>query len=204
MSAETLAGAAIRIHSPMTGERTQRILAHLWPEGDGRQGMRIFAVLDGARDKRIEPLVRTSGQDYRCLYSGTLSPRLAAAAPYLLALPSPRISGFTQELVELAWGQSWGIFLESAASLMDLRRHFRGFLRVRDEDGRFLIFRWYDPRVLRVYLPTCTAEELKTIFGPVARFVVEGDTPDALVDYRPGRPELGQCLHRSYTLLATT
>jgi hypothetical protein len=174
----------------------------LWPEGDGRQGTQIFAVLDGARDKRIEPLVRTSGQDYRCLYSGSLSPRLAAAAPYLIALPSPHISGFARALLEQAWGQSWGIFLESAASLMDLRRHFRGFLRVKDESGKFLIFRWYDPRVLRVYLPTCNAEDLRIVFGPVDRFVVEADTPDALIEYRFGRPGPGQRLRRSYTLLA--
>jgi hypothetical protein len=30
-----------------------------------------------------------------------------------------------------------------------------------------LLFRYYDPRVLRVYLPSCRPSELETVFGPV-------------------------------------
>ena len=40
-----------------------------------------------------------------------------------------------------------------------------------------LYFRWYDPRVLREYLPTCNAEELRTIFGSIDAFIVEGVAP---------------------------
>ena len=54
-------------------------------------------------------------------------------------------------------------------------RHFRQFLRVRDEAGREFFFRFYDPRVLRVYLPTCNSEELRTFFGPVELFSMEGE-----------------------------
>jgi hypothetical protein len=39
-----------------------------------------------------------------------------------------------------------------------MARRRRRFLRVKDEDG--LVFRFYDPRVMRVYLPTCAAGEL--------------------------------------------
>ena len=46
--------------------------------------------------------------------------------------------------------------------------------------GERVYFRFYDPRVLRVYLPTCSSSELKGVFGPVGRFVVEGPEGQAL------------------------
>lgn len=37
------------------------------------------------------------------------------------------------------------------------------------------MFRYYDPRVLRVYLPTCRPDELRTVFGPIRSYLVEGE-----------------------------
>jgi hypothetical protein len=56
-----------------------------------------------------------------------------------------------------------------------LRNHFRSFLRVPDETGRSLYFRYYDPRVRRDFLPESNSDELKTVFGPVISFLVEGE-----------------------------
>ena len=42
-----------------------------------------------------------------------------------------------------------------------------------DETGCPLCFRYYDPRVLATYLPTCNAEELATVFGLVSSYLVE-------------------------------
>ena len=142
----------------------------LWPHSlEGKS--RLWAVLDGARDKRIFPSLDLLERDYCCLYAGKLDPRLARAAPYLVRLEKgDRFSDF---LLDQGWGRNWGIFLRTCTSFEELRKHLRTFLRVRDESGRRLIFRWYDPRVFRVYLPTCSAKELRTIFGPVDRYLVE-------------------------------
>jgi hypothetical protein len=40
-------------------------------------------------------------------------------------------------------------------------------------EAKPMYFRYYDPRVLRIYLPTCNAQELATVFGPVTSFVLE-------------------------------
>jgi len=48
-------------------------------------------------------------------------------------------------------------------------------LVVHDPDGKPMYFRYYDPRVLRTYLPTCNAQELETIAGPVEWFLVEAE-----------------------------
>ena len=40
-----------------------------------------------------------------------------------------------------------------------------------------MYFRFYDPRVLRIFLPTCDAAQLKEFFGPVAHFICEDEDP---------------------------
>jgi hypothetical protein len=95
-----------------------------------------------------------------------------------------RKDSFTDWLLSNGWGKSWGIFLQSSASLKELQRHFRQFLMVYDEKGTPLYFRHYDPRVLRVYLPTCNESELKTVFGPVHHFYVEGKEENLLIEFR--------------------
>lgn len=146
----------------------------LWPS-QGRAGWSVYAVLDGARSDRIRAAVTGSGLPHACLYAGPIPAPLVEVAPYLVQL-SPE-APFTRTLLADGWGDAWGIFVLANATLEELRRHFRRFLEVRDQRGRTLLFRYYDPRVLRAYLPTCTAGELGVVFGPVAMFVVEGADP---------------------------
>jgi len=120
--------------------------------------------------------------DKCCLFAGQLTPQLERVAPHLLQV-SPRDS-VTDSLIELGWGRAWGIFVQSDASIGTLRRHFRTLLRVKDESGNFLLFRYYDPRVLRVYLPTCRAGELRAVFGPsVIKFWIEAEDPTSIMSF---------------------
>src|SRR5581483_4005545 len=89
----------------------------------------------------------------------------------------------SRRLIEHAWGNSWGVLLKCDTRLDRLRRHLRGFLVVRDPSGNRLLFRYYDPRVLRLYLPTCSAEQLRTVFGPIERLMMEDSKPDRLMDF---------------------
>jgi hypothetical protein len=89
-------------------------------------------------------------------------------------------------ILDNGWGDSWGIFMTSSDSLENLRRHFRHFLLVQDEDGKELYFRFYDPRVLRVYLLTCTVEEARQFFGPVDSFLVENEDAQELLRFSLG------------------
>jgi hypothetical protein len=159
-------------------QRMRRVEERFWPRGFSRD---IWMVVDAARHRRIFPMLQEYHLEYYCLYSGTLPPALEAVAPYLVLLDydDREAHRFLQD----AWGDSWGIFLKSAAHANALRRHLREFLVVRGPDGNRLVFRYYDPRVLRVYLPTCTAEELGTFFGPIDRVWVEGDDQGTLVEY---------------------
>jgi hypothetical protein len=157
----------------MTNMYLDGVLEVLWPTTEGQSPGKVYALLDGARDPRIYSILRRSLVDFCSLYSGEISQELAEVSPYLVAVA--KWSQLTSRLIELGWGKSWGVFLTSTATLQDLRQHFRRLLQVQDESGRRLLFRFYDPRVLRVYLPTCTCDELRWVFGPVLRFVIEGE-----------------------------
>jgi Domain of unknown function (DUF4123) len=155
-----------------------RVIQALWPAS--ATDLSVWAILDCARDERIYPALRNSRLDYLCLFSGRLHPEVAAAAPHLIEV-SPAYR-FTPRLIEMGWGQSWGVFLR-VKDPSNLRSHLRGFLRVKDESGRILMFRYYDPRVLRVYLPTCRREELRTVFGPISSYLVEDEDGKGLIEF---------------------
>jgi hypothetical protein len=167
-----------------------RILETLWPPT--ASGSSVWAILDAARDERTYSALMFSRLDYLCLYSGKLPEDLKRTAPYIVEL-SPTYS-FTRQLIEMGWGNSWGVFLR-IEDARNLRHHLRGFLRVQDESGRRLIFRYYDPRVLRTYLPTCTASELKTVYGPIGSYIVEGDRGESLIEFEFDGLRLGE--HRT-------
>jgi hypothetical protein len=144
--------------------------------------MKVYAILDTARDERIYPALAEYRCEYRHLFRGSLPPVLEKVAPHLVEVnPS---SGFARWLIEEGWGMSWGIFLASPARLDILKNHFRDLVRVKDEAGRTIYFRYYDPRVFRVYLPTCTKDELQAVFGQVRHFFTEGEDGNLAIEYR--------------------
>ncbi|MCJ7602705.1 MAG: DUF4123 domain-containing protein [Desulfobulbaceae bacterium] len=117
----------------------------------------------------------------KCLFHGSKAVELATVAPYLVHLKKD--DPFTDWLISQGWGKSWGIFCQSSENLDTLQRHFRKFLMVYDEDGKPLYFRFYDPRVFRVYLPTCNENELAIIFGPVYVYIVENEDAEKMIDF---------------------
>jgi hypothetical protein len=166
------------------------VIRHLWPHTELHTSSQIYAIVDAARHERIYSELVGSDSEYCCLYRGELSHELAEVAPYLVALEQH--APFTSWLMSQGWGDSWGIFLASSASLHALRRHFRRLLMVYDEQGKPLYFRYYDPRVLRVYLPTCNAAERQIVFGPISRYWVEGEESETLLEYTSGDGQLTQ------------
>jgi hypothetical protein len=160
--------------------RAERVEEILWPAGVNRD---IWMIVDCARDpQQVFRFLLSCHLEQSCLYSGHLPPDLEMAAPYLVQLDHD--SPETRRLVELAWGNSWGIFLRSGTTMQKLRRHLREFLMVMGPQGRRMLFRYYDPRVLRAYLPTCNSEELAAVFGPIEVMWAEGTDRDHMEEFR--------------------
>lgn len=150
----------------------------LWPRGERGD---IWMIVDFARDRRIFPMLLATSLEYTCLYSGNLAPALAMAAPYLVKLEFDQKD--SRRLLKASWGNSWGVFLKCDTNTKTLRSHLREFLLVRGPSAKMLVFRYYDPRVLRVYLPTCYPDELRQVFGPIECFGMEDTNAETLLQF---------------------
>lgn len=157
-------------------------LSALRDEGEG-----LYGVLDAARDKRILETLHESVDPHRSLYDGVKGDALAGVAPYLVRFdPS---SALLDRLVNEGWGRRWGVFFQHRSPFDDVRRHLRRFLMVEDDEtGERLYFRFYDPAVLRSFLPTCTPRQRAQIFGEIERFLVE-DEEGRVARFSPGEAE---------------
>lgn len=164
---------------PAYSSRDRRLLELLFPEeGD----FSTFVVLDGASvEGLLDRLRGGSPLDYACLYRGELEPDIAEVAPYVVRLRAD--SPFTQWVVAEGWGKHWGVFIQTQESQTGLWKHLRKFLVVKDPNGKQLYFRYYDPRVLRLYLRSCNEEEAEFVFGPVHAFLCEDENAEVLLAF---------------------
>lgn len=159
-----------------------RVINELWQQKI--PDTNLFALLDAARDIQIYEIIKKlePGQ-YHCLFARQLietTPELAAAAPYLVLLE--KNAPFTQTIIEKGWGNAWGIFLETPNNLDtdELRTYLNQLLKLEGENGQPLYFRYYDPRVLRLYLPLFREIEL---FDKVIRYYLEDADPSAIITF---------------------
>lgn len=145
------------------------VRSKLWREGADKQ---VYVILDGAQNENLlDVMADVEGLEYRCLFTGKLEPDMQEVAPYLIHLVED--APFTNWLMENGWAQNWGIFLTSQGDIGDVWRHVRQHTRVFGPNRVRLYFRFYDPRVLNAFLPTCDPSQLASFFGLVDLFVAE-------------------------------
>ena len=147
------------------------------------RGADVYAVIDAARDSGGPLHARQCGASCESLFAGPLQEQVDDVAPYLVEL---RAHSSFWEWWYRQWGNSVGVLIQTPVSLAELRAHFRTLMVVRGEDRRKYFFRFYDPRVLRVFLPSCTPEEVHRFFGPVTAFHCEGPEGSELLTFKPG------------------
>jgi len=148
-------------------------------------GIKIYALLDAAKNPEIAYKPFEFFSEWISLYKGETIEALADVAPYLVNLSkdnSPN-KDLIQWICQNCWGESCCILVYSEEYLDQLFEHFNQFIIVSDESKKSFYFRFYDPRVLKVYLPTCNEEELKLFFGNVHQFVMEDDSTDSMFSY---------------------
>ena len=154
-------------------------------------GEQVFGIVDSARDRK---LARSAWFRYHLptwtLFDSNVSPQMADVAPYLVAFqhhlkyPYPG-SGYL-DLWNQRIGNSASILLFSDAHPRTLWEHLNGLFTVVDEEGNMFFFRYYDPRVLREFLPTCTKKQTLDFFGPINCIMVESETPNSILEYTCG------------------
>src|SRR5215813_7366619 len=158
----------------------------LWhvPDADAARHPHLYAVLDAARDERIyEGLCRFEHDlMVASLYSGAAAEDLAAVCPYLVSVP-PDLQ-FFEWLWQEGWGHRWGIFLWCTSTLDSVRNHLRRITKIATDDGRKLVFRFYDPGVLSTILPVLDTGQLREMFGPISYYWAEQDVGRTLTEFR--------------------
>jgi hypothetical protein len=146
----------------------------------------LFVIIDAARGDEAMQHLATVENQFESLFRGTRAERDFANSPILATCREG--TGLHEWLTTSAWGRSCAILVVSSASHLELVAHFRRLLLINTESGDELYFRFYDPRVLRTYLPTCTEAELSHIFGPASRLIAESEIGHELLSYQQNDP----------------
>lgn len=146
----------------------------------------LYAVVDAVKDYRLAVASRDMlGEPLRPLFKK--APRhMERVGPYLARIQcTTRYPEYMKLWSERLWDNA-GFFFLTNAWPQAVRSHLRMLFKVRDEQGNKFYFRFYDPRVMRAYLPTCTAKECRTFFGPIRSILVEGEAYPEMHHYRAG------------------
>jgi pSer/pThr/pTyr-binding forkhead associated (FHA) protein len=148
-----------------------------------REPDRLFVLLDAFRDSAIGTALANGGEKHQPLYENARGDQALFVAPHLVELTPTK--PFTESLLTAGWGKSWGVFLTCKLPFDELLKHLRDCLTVRLVGGKPVYFRFYDPRVLRGFLPSCTADEGAAFFGPISAFLMEAEQPTGLLRLTP-------------------
>ena len=148
----------------------------------------LYAILDAYQAPAVPPKVQELGKERALsLFVGTAEQKYWELAPYLIAVEEATLDWILQDL----GSQPWGVFALSKSGLETLRTHFRRFLIVQLPDGERWYFRYYDPRILTIYLSKCLPHELEIFYGPIRGFAIpDVDTGDISLFYMTEGPRI--------------
>jgi hypothetical protein len=141
----------------------------------------LYAVIDACQAfDLVVKIKEQSGKEARMLFQGaaTTHVEVEEIAPYVCAIDSEdvlRNDWFTR------FGSNAGILFVSESPMAVIHKHLRGLFISKDITGQEYFFRFYDPRVLRGFLPACNPQELLQIFGPIQSILVEDVNPQQLI-----------------------
>ena len=133
-----------------------------------KEDCQLYGIVDSARNDEVFRYLVTGDVKYKSLFEDTMDVQSYGVSGFLVECEkeSPLFQWMTTE----AWGDNCSVFFISKSSFDDLFSHFQKFNRVYLEGDDVVLFRYYDPRVLRTYLPTCNRDEIETFFGKVISF----------------------------------
>ena len=141
----------------------------------------LYAVVDAAHEPSVLRTLMESTSEHISLFEGEAAARLAHFAPYLVRLPPG--SALLEALVRGGWGKGWGVYFASSAAPHDLLAFLRRLLVTHLPDGTGALLRFYDPRVLRVLLPSITPAQQRHLFGPIRFFLMEAEDPSLALGF---------------------
>ena len=165
--------------SPVWDENTLKKDITLF--GEPLPELKCYFILDANKHKLLEP------ESFHCrienLFQGEFAEITKEIGPYLVeVIPSPDYKAeselmglFSDEgaMTRFNWHEELGIFIHSRYDFDTLLHHLRHFPVMKDENGKWFFFRFYDPKVLRNYLDVIATspEKLNKFFGYEKRII---------------------------------
>ena len=143
--------------------------------------MNNYLILDAASAGQSIATARERDPGHISLFREKGEAFLKDVAPFLFKIDIP--GGFWAWYGQTGWGNSHGVALSAEVSRENLYKHLRRLLTVRTGDKREFYFRFYDPRVLRIFLPTCDKDQILEFFGPVDYFLVEDEDKEYAIQF---------------------
>lgn len=142
-----------------------------------------YLLLDAARMDYLINEAEGINPTRKSLYIEDKTEFLNGVAPYIFqfAYSTP----FANWFLKRGWGNAWGLLIKSSWPLSELQKHFRKFLIVKIRNGEELYFRFYDPRVLRIFLPIFKPNQLREFFGEaIQTLLMEDEDPEFAIQFR--------------------
>jgi hypothetical protein len=141
-----------------------------------------YAILDACDAPNVLAFVDSLSQSQdsnpksdrlvQSMYSGKAAQQYRAIAPYLFTLTPELLDWIVADLA----GQPWGFLFHAELDFKSARKHFRNFVTVLDPQGEKMLFRFYDPRVLKMFVESATEQENQAFFGPCGAIAIpEGE-----------------------------
>ena len=165
--------------SPVWDENTLKKDIALF--GEPLPELKCYFILDANKHKLLEP------ETFHCrienLFQGEFAEITKEIGPYLVeVIPYPDYKAeselmglFSDEgaMTRVNWHEELGIFIHSRYDFDTVLRHLRHFPVMKDENGKWFFFRFYDPKVLRNYLDVIATspEKLNKFFGYEKRII---------------------------------
>ena len=141
---------------------------------------RLYAIIDCAQHETIYTRLKQHADVYLSQYSNDVPDSLKAAGPVLYQLRKD--NALSAWIITQGYQNNWFILFPSLGQTMiDLRRHFKRFAMVESPEGKAMYFRYYDPRVMRNYIPSCNEEERRYIFAKLSCFWAQSPTANSYV-----------------------
>lgn len=132
---------------------------------------KLYGVLDCAVDPALhDHCARLEPEFAVCLFD-RVDPKVKAASPHLIELtPTDPLSRAWRTG---GWGRNWGVLLSSRADLRTVKLRLKRFTQARLPDGSGpVLFRFWDPRVMRIYMPLLQPDEVEGWFTDIDRWIV--------------------------------
>ena len=165
--------------SPVWDENTLKKDIALF--GEPLPELKCYFILDANKHKFLKP------ESFHCrienLFQGEFAEITKEIGPYLVeVIPYPDYKAeselmglFSDEgaMTRFNWHEELGIFIHSRYDFDTVLHHLRHFPVMKDENGKWFFFRFYDPKVLRNYLDVIATspEKLNKFFGYEKRII---------------------------------